>query len=157
MSASINETPFIFYLVLEEELPPAFYQFDRQLKARGFMLVPVRIDQLQGLLATAEQTQTLVICSVTNSREIKAYNQRVRKFLKYILKTRSLTFLLMTSFSKINDVVNPNQYANYYLLKYPLDAAALSDRIVQYYTQKSEINTTRWPGGKRAGIKTISI
>jgi hypothetical protein len=152
-----DEIPFIFFLTLEETLPAAFYTFDRQLKTLGFMLVPVRVDQLQSLLAAAEQTQTIVLCSVSNSQEMKSYEQRIRKFLKFLLKSKSITFMLLTSFERLSDVKHYRFQKNYFLLKYPLDAAAISAKIIRYHRLKSSVENVRWPGGKRAGLKPIAV
>ena len=103
MQNNETKTPFIFYLSLEDTLPKSFYSFDTYLKELGFILVPVKIDQLQTLVASSEQEQVIVLCSVTNVREYKLYNEKVRKFLKFILKSKRLTFMHCSSFSKLND------------------------------------------------------
>lgn len=148
-------TPFIFYLTLEENLPKAFYAFDKALKDLGFMLVPVRIDQLQTLVASTDQTQIIVITSVSDCREMKLYNEKVRGLLKYVLKSKRLTFMHCSSFSKLNDVKLYSMRKNYYFLKYPLDARLLSAKIARYHDLKSETNV-RWPGGKRAGLGAVA-
>lgn len=153
MENNIN-TPFIFYLTLEENLPKAFYIFDKNLKDLGFMLVPVRIDQLQTLAASTDQAQLIVIASVSDVRELKLYNDKVRSLLKYVLKSKRLTFMHCSSFSKLNDFRLFSQKKNYYFLKYPFDAHQLSAKIARYYAQKEE-QSVRWPGGRRAGLGTI--
>jgi hypothetical protein len=154
MEKNLN-TPFIFYLTLDENLPRAFYVFDKNLKKLGFVLVPVRIDQLQALVASTDQTQVMVITSVTDAREMKVFNEKVRNLLKYILKSKRLTFMFCSSFSKLNDFKFYALKRNYYFLKYPLDAQLLSSKIARYYELKSEQNV-RWPGGKRAGLGAIA-
>lgn len=148
-----NETsaPFIFFLSLEDSLPKAFYVFDKYLKELGFILVPVKIDQLQILIATSEQEQVVVLCSVTNAREFKLYNDKVRKFLKFILKSKRLTFMHFSSFSKLNDQKYFINLKNYYFIKYPLNAKQLAIKISKYHTLKKEQRTV-WPGGKRTSI-----
>lgn len=148
-------TPFIFYLTLEENLPKTFYVFDRYLKELGFILVPVRIDQLQTLVASTDQNQIIVLSSVTDAREMKMYNEKVRGLLKYVLKSKRLTFMHLCSFSKLNDYRLYSLKKNYYFLKYPLDARALSAKIARYHDLKSETNV-RWPGGKRAGLGAVA-
>jgi hypothetical protein len=149
-----NETPFIFYLTLEENLPKNFYIFDKTLKAQGFILVPVKVDQLQKIMSMTDQTQVMVLCSVSDSKEMKLYNEKVRPLLKFILKSKRLTFMHLGSFSKLNDSRVYSMNKNYYFMKYPLDAGTLSKQIVRYYELKSETNV-RWPGGKRAGLGAI--
>src|SRR5665648_493814 len=102
MEKNLN-TPFIFYLSLEENLPKSFYIFDRCFKELGYMLVPVKVDQLQTLMSSTEQSQIIVITSVTDVRELKMYNDKVRNLLKYILKSKRITFMHCGSFSKLND------------------------------------------------------
>jgi hypothetical protein len=150
-----HNTPFIFYLTLEENLSKTFYVFNKALKHLGFMLIPVRIDQLQTLVASTDQTQIIVLASVTDVREMKMYNEKVRGLLKYVLKSKRLTFMHCSSFSKLNDVKLFSLKKNYYFLKYPLDARLFSAKIARYYDLKSEQNV-RWPGGKRAGLGAVA-
>lgn len=150
-----NDTPFIFYLTLEENLPKTFYVFDHMLKDLGFILVPVRIDQLQTLVAATDQTQIIVIASVVDSREMKLYNEKVRGLLRYVLKSKRLTFMHLSSFTKLNDMKLYSLSKNYYFMKYPLDARLLAKKIARYHDLKSEQNT-RWPGGKRAGLGAVA-
>jgi len=144
-----NSSPFIFYLSLEDSLPKTFYVFDKFLKESGFILVPVKIDQLQSLVASSDQEQVIVLCSVTSVREFKLYNDKVRGFLKFILKSKRLTFMHLSSFSKLNDQKNYVIQKNYYFLRYPLDAKQLSLKIAKYHTLKKDQRTV-WPGGRRA-------
>lgn len=148
-----NETTsFIFYLTLEEQLPRTFYIFNQCFKDLGFMLVPVRIDQLQTLVSSTDQSQIIVISSVIDSREMKLYNEKVRGLLKYVLKSKRLTFMHLSSFGKVNDFKLYHKQKNYYFMKYPLDAGLLATKIVRYYQLKAEQNILRWPGGRRAGV-----
>ena len=152
----IETTSFIFYLTLSETLPSAFYTFNKHFKDLGYMLVPIRIDQLQSILSASEQTQIVVISSVTDSKEMKQYNEKVRSLLKYVLKSKRLTFMLLSSFSRLSDSKIYFKQKNYYFMKYPIDAGLFSKKITRYYELKSEQNVLRWPGGRRAGVGAIS-
>lgn len=154
MDANAN-TPFIFYLTLEENLPKTFYVFDRALKDLGYILVPVRIDQLQSLVSTTEQTQIVVIASVTDTKELKLYNEKVRGLLRFVLKSKRLTFMHLSSFARHNDSKLYSMSKNYFFMKFPLDARLLSAKIARYHDLKSETNL-KWPGGKRAGLGAIT-
>jgi hypothetical protein len=143
-----ENTPFIFFLVFDENLPRVFFTFHRTLKSCGLMLVPVRIDQLQKIISASEQNQVIVISSVINSVEMKNYNEKVRELLKFILKNKRLTFMLLSSFSKLSDFNLFSFSKNYFFLKYPLDAVLLSEKISRYYQLKSKTNM-KWPGGRR--------
>lgn len=141
--------PFIFYLCLDDSLPKAFYAFGEHFKALGFILVPVKIDQLQSLVAASDQEQVIVLCSVTDYREFKLYNEKIRSFLKYILKSKRLTFMHLSSFGKLSDQSQFVLQKNYYFLRYPMNAKSLSAKIVKYHSLKKEQRTI-WPGGKRS-------
>lgn len=145
--------PFIFYLTLEENLPRSFYVFDRTLREQGFILVPVRVDQLQTLVSSTEQNHIFVMSSIVDSRELKIFNERVRGLLKFILKSKRMTFLQLSSFGKVNDTKHHHLGRNYLFLKYPLDAKVLSTKIKNHYQRKNS-ETLRWPGGHRAGVIT---
>ena len=150
-----DNTPFVFYLTLEENLGDNFYTFDQVFKERGFMLVPVSINQLQALVSSSDQTQIIVVASVSNFKEMRIYHDKVRGLLKFILKSKRLTYMHLSSFSKLNDSKLYTMSKNYYFMKYPLDAGLLASKIVRYYEMKNETNV-RWPGGKRAGLGAIA-
>ena len=151
MKQNEKSLEFVFFLTLEDALPKAYYVFDHFLKQLGFILVPVKIDQLQSLVSTSEQEQVIVISSVTDFREYKIYNDKVRGFLKYILKSKRLTFMHLSSFSKLNDQKLYVHQKNYYFIKYPLNAKDLSLKISKYHALKKEQRTV-WPGGRRATL-----
>lgn len=144
-------SPFIFYLSLDDQLSKSFYHFDQLFKEHGYILVPVKMDQLQTLAASSEQNQLIVLSSVTNSYEYKIFNEKVRGLLKYVLKSKRLNFLQLSSFSKLNDSRMFSLQKNYYFMKYPLDGRRLVDRIVNFHIEKNE-QRTMWPGGKRSSV-----
>lgn len=144
-------SPFIFFLTLEDNLPSSFYTFDRSLRDLGFILVPVRIDQLQVLSSFTDQPNIVVLCSVVDFREYKLFSEKVRGLLKFVLKSKRINFMQLSSFSRLNDSKLYSFQKNYYFLKYPLDSRTLSHQIVKFYHLKSE-ESSRWPGGKRAGM-----
>jgi hypothetical protein len=148
--------PFIFYLTLEESLPKTFFVFDQTFRDLGYVLVPVRMDQLQILLSSSDQSQMIVLCSVKDVQELKHYGEKVRGLLKYLLKSKRLTFMLLSSFSRLNDSKNFILTKNFYFLKYPLDAGALSAKVARYHKLKSEQNS-RWPGGKRVKLGNLIV
>ena len=153
MKVNEKSLPFIFYLTMDEALPKAYFIFDRYLKELGFILVPVKIDQLQSLVASSEQEQVIVICSVSDAKEYKSYNEKIRGFLKYILKSKRLTFMHLSSFCKLNDQKKFTIQRNYFFIKYPLNAKELSLRIGKYHALKKDQRTV-WPGGRRATLGT---
>ena len=150
-----ESTSFIFYLTLEEHLPRHFYTFDRLLKELGFILIPVRVDQLQTLLASTDQSQIIVLSSISDTLEMKIYNEKVRGLLRFILKSKRITFMHLSSFSKLNDTKQFILAKNYYFIRYPLDARSLCTKMARYFDLKSQQNS-KWPGGKRAGLGSVT-
>lgn len=148
--------PFIFYLNFTEYLPANFYVFDRVFKDLGFVLIPVKIDQLQTLVSLAEQSHVIVLSSTMDMKEYKLYNERVRGLLKFILRSKRMTYMHLSSFAKLNDTKSFALFKNYYFLKYPLDASVLAARIGRYYDFKQSQNSA-WPGGKRAGLTGVCV
>lgn len=144
-----NTRPFIFFLTLDERLPEQFYVFDRLFKEYDYILVPVRVDQLQQLVARTEQNHVMVISCVTSFREFRLFNEKVRKSLKYVLKSRRLSFIEISSFSRLNDSRTHNMLKNYFFIKSPVDARALSERIITFQENKSE-KSHIWPGGPKS-------
>lgn len=149
-----DNAPFIFYLILEENLPKNFFIFNNLFNEIGFVLVPVRIDQLQKLMSCSDQSQMILLCSISDSKEYKIYNEKIRGLLKFFLKSKRLSFFHLSSFSKLNDSKVFSHQKNYFFMKYPFDARDLSKKIARYYELKSE-RTLSWPGGKRAGVGAL--
>jgi hypothetical protein len=144
-----NTQPFIFLLTLEERLPDQYYVFDRLFKELNYILVPVRVDQLQQLVSSTDQSHVPVINSVSNFRQYKLFNDKVRNILKYVLKSRRLSFFELSSFSRLNDSRTHAMTKNYFFIKNPVDARILSEKIVAYHEMKCEKSMV-WPGGKRS-------
>jgi hypothetical protein len=148
-----NLPSFVFFLTLDDQFPDSFYFFDRNLRELDCILVPVKMDQLQTLVATSEQEHVMILCSVNTAAEYKLYNEKVRGLLKFVLKSKRISFMHLSSFSKLNDSKHFSITRNYFFVKYPVDARVLSERIVSFLEQKAN-KSLRWPGGTRtvAGV-----
>jgi hypothetical protein len=144
-----NTRPFIFFLTLEERLPEQFYTFDRLFKEYDYILVPVRVDQLQQLVASTDQNHVMVISCTSNFREYRLFNEKVRKILKFVLKSRRLSFIQLSSFGNLNDTRAHNLTKNYFFLKTPVEARELTERMIRFHDEKSE-KSQLWPGGHRS-------
>jgi hypothetical protein len=144
-----NTRPFIFFLTLEEQLPEQFYVLDKLFKESHYILVPVRVDQLQQLVASTEQTHVMVLSCVSNFRQYKLYNDKVRKILKFVLKSRRISFFELSSFSRLNDTRAHHLTRNYFFIKNPVDARALTDRMMAFHEARSE-KSDLWPGGSKS-------
>lgn len=152
MNASTeSRQPFIFYLTLDDALPREYYHFSHYLKELGFILIPVKMDQIQSLISLSEQDQVIILCSVNSSLEFKNYNLKVRKYLKHILKSKRLTFMHLSCFDKVNDQKLYHASKNYFFIRFPVNAKKLSEKIARFYDIKKE-QRAMWPGGKRSRV-----
>lgn len=149
-------SPFIFYLTLVDSLPNSFYSFDRIFRDLGFILVPVQFDQLQSLIASTDQSQVIVISSVTDTSDLKAYNEKIRPRLKFLLKSRRISFIHLSSFGRIDDSKLFAFKKTYSFLKFPLDARVLSSQIARFYEERMS-KSTRWPGGRLSSVKSLAV
>lgn len=148
-------SPFIFYLTLTNSLPNAFYAFDRIFRDLGFIVVPVQFDQLQSLLASSDQSQVIVLSTVTETSELRAYNERIRPRLKFLLKSRRISFIHLSSFGRIDDTKTFALKKTYTFLRFPLDVRTLCSQIARFYEERMT-KSTRWPGGTRSGVKSLA-
>ncbi|MFY7994412.1 MAG: hypothetical protein ACOVP4_14035 [Bacteriovoracaceae bacterium] len=153
---TFDSQPFFFFVTLGDKLPTAFFKLDAQLKKQGVILVPVAIDQLQVMVSSGAQNHYIAITSVSSFAEFKFYNEKVRHLLKFILRKSNISFFNMSSFQKLNDTNQFRMTKNFFFLKYPLNTETLGDKLVRYMELKSE-KIARWPGGKRAGVKHLTV
>lgn len=152
-----ESTPFIFFLTLTDKLPVSFYALDESIKSMGFMLVPIQIDQLQLLISSTEQEQITIITSTMYAAEYKAFNLKIRGLLKFVLKSKRITFFHLSSFSKLDDTKQFSLNKNYYFFKLPLNPSLLAKRVARYHEMRTNSDSSKWPGGKRAGVKGLAV
>lgn len=152
----MNDQTIIFYLTCHHELPKEFFFFSELLNKQDYILVPVRVDQLQNLAASTEQQHILVINTIKNSQELKNFNKYARHLLKYVLKSKRITFFNLSSFNSSNDSKIFFHSKNYFFIKLPVDAKILTNKLIKYYELK-KTQSIAWPGGKRAGLSLIGV
>lgn len=150
----MNDQTIIFYLTYQNELPKEYFYFSELFNQKDYILVPVRVDQLQNLAASTEQQHIIVISTVKNSQELKNYNKYARHLLKYVLKSKRITFFNLSSFNASNDSKIFFHSKNYFFIKLPVNARIFTDKLIRYYELK-QTQSIAWPGGKRAGLSLI--
>lgn len=152
----MNDQLIIFYLTYQSELTKEFFFFSEHFSKKGFILVPVKVDQLQNLAASTEQEHIIVLNTIKNSQELKNYNKYARHLLKYVLKSKRITFFNLSSFSSSNDSKVYYHLKNYFFISLPIDARIFTHKLVKYYELKQS-EKIAWPGGKRAGLSSIGV
>jgi len=150
----IENTSFIFYLTLEDNLPKNYYVLDEKLKKVGFTLMPIKVDQLQAIISASMQEHVVILCSVSTASEYKLYNLYIRKYVKNAFKSKRTSFFLLSSFSKLNDKKSLGSIENYYFLKYPVCSDTLALQLCNFHMAKST-NSSLWPGGRRVTMENM--
>lgn len=152
----MNEQTIIFYLTCATELTKEYFFFNELFNQQGFILVPVKVDQLQNLAANTEQEHIIVINTIKNSQELKNFNKYARHLLKYVLKSKKISFFNLSSFNAANDSKALYQFKNYFFINLPIDAKLLTNKLTRYHHLKCS-QSVAWPGGKRAGLSSIGV
>ncbi len=147
---------FIFYILLENKIPEAFYQFDNYFKKIGWTLIPIAFDQIQMLGSISEQGCMPVLCSTQDFQEFKSFNKNVRDVLKFLLKSEKFMFFKISSFEKLNDEKYFFRFKNYFFIRYPQNVRAITLWVEHLFELKSNHNKS-WPGGKRVGANSLTI
>lgn len=132
-----EENPFVFYLELEQYFNNHFFNFNHFFQKKDFILLPVTLDQLQQLASLTEQSEVIVICSVSSFQQMKVYEQKVRGVLKFFLKDKRFNFILISSFSHLDDKKYFKNNSSYSFFNYPLDVKKVVQNIVDYYFYKN--------------------
>ncbi|MFA5582997.1 MAG: hypothetical protein WDA09_02185 [Bacteriovoracaceae bacterium] len=151
-----DEQTIIFFLTCQSELPKEYFYFNALFGQQNFILVPVKVDQLQNLAASTDQEHIIVINTITKSEELKNYNKYARHLLKYVLKSKRISFFNISSFGSSNDTKVHFHSKNYFFINLPIDAKILSDKLIKYYELK-RTEKIAWPGGKRAGLSSVGV
>lgn len=152
----MKDQTIIFYLTSHPELPKEFFFFSKLFAQRDFILVPVKVDQLQNLALSTEQEHIIVINTIKNSEELKNYNKYARHLLKYVLKSKRITFFNLSSFAASDDSKVYYNLKNYFFIKLPIDARILTNNLVRYYGLKQS-EKIAWPGGRRASLSSVGV
>lgn len=152
----MKEQTIIFYLTCQPELPKEFFFFSSFFAKQDFILVPVKVDQLQNLALSTEQEHIIVINTIKNSAELKNYNKYARHLLKYVLKSKRISFFNLSSFSSSDDSKIFFNFKNYFFINLPIDARILTHKLVRYYELKQS-EKIAWPGGRKASLSSVGV
>lgn len=152
----MNEQTIIFYLTSQSQLPREFFFFSELFAKKNVMLVPVRVDQLQNLALSTEQEHIIVINTIKNTEELKNYNKYARHLLKYVLKSKRISFFNLSSFAASDDTRIYFNFKNYFFINLPIDARILTNKLIKYYVLKQS-EKIAWPGGRKASVSSVGV
>lgn len=152
----MKDQTIIFYLTCNNELSKEYFYFNELFNQHEFILVPVKVDQLQNIAASTEQEHIMVINTIKNSQELRDFNKYARHLLKYVLKSKRISFFNLSSFGSANDSRAFFHSKNYFFINLPIDAKILTKKLIKYYQLKKS-QSIAWPGGKRAGLSSLGV
>jgi hypothetical protein len=153
---SIDNSKFVFYILLDNKIPESFYQFDLAFKKLGWTLIPIAVDQIQLISNISDQVALPVLCSTKDFNEFKSFNKSVRDILKFLLRSERVVFFKISSFDKLNDEKKFYRLKNYFFINYPQSVHSVTSWIIYLFEVKSN-KSKLWPGGKRVGSNSLNM
>jgi hypothetical protein len=140
---------WIFYLKLQRELPREFFTLDQKFKNSKKSLVPVTIKGLTNMTDKNKSMHVLIV--IKSIDEYMYFNKRVKKILKYLIKTGKVNLYIASSFNGVNDTAIMKRDL-YNFIKIPVATEYLCGSISRMIDLK-ESSTLRWPGGVRSNFQ----
>lgn len=137
---------WIFFLKLGRELPKDFFALDQQFKANGKTLIPVGLKTMSSLLSEREDVHILIV--VKSVQEYIYFHKRVKKVMKYMVRSGKVYLYIASSFNKMIDseIMRRNHYN---FLKLPVTINYLCGSISKTIDMKNS-GQSLWPGGGKS-------
>lgn len=135
---------WIFYLKLNKDLPREYLALDTEFKKHGKSLIPITLSTL--LETTKSKKSIYVLIVVRNSTELKYFQAKIKKVMKYFMKTERVHLYIASSFQTINDPsIMKKDYYNF--VRLPVQIEEFCGKVAKNIEiQEGQVFT--WPGGK---------
>lgn len=144
-----SKESWIFYLKLQKELPKEYFRLDQELKMYGKSLVPMTIRSLGESIKKSKKIHVLIV--VRNLDEFRYFNSKVKKILKFMVRTGRVSLYVTSSFNAVNDTTIMRRDF-YYFMKLPVSYSFLCQSIAKV-VDSNDANAYKWPGGSRSQFK----
>ena len=134
---------WIYFLKLSRDLPREYILLDQELKKFNKSLVPVT---LKGLLETSSKAAGVhIVVYVHSLDELRYFNRRANKILKYLLKNSLVNIYVASSFSELGDgsILKRNQYN---FIRLPVSRKKFCESV-SGMIDIVESDHLKWPGG----------
>lgn len=137
---------WIFYLKLQRELPREYFQLDQKFKNSGKSLVPVGVRGLTEMIKKNKSVHVLIV--IRNIDEYKYFSFKVKKTMKFLVRTGRVHLYIASSFNGVNDTaIMRRDFYNF--MKLPVSFNYLCQSISKTIDMK-EYSSHQWPGGIRS-------
>ena len=146
-----NEEQWIFFLQLERNLPKEFFDLDSQFKMNGKSLVPIGMKTLSSVVASSQENIHVFIM-IKSVRDYFFFEKRIKKMMKYIVRSGRVNIYVASSFNKMidSDIMKKDHYN---FLKLPVSMNYLCGSISRTIDLKNSRTTQKWPGGVKSKIE----
>ncbi len=135
---------WIYFLKLSRELPREYIHLDQAMKVHQKSLVPVT---LKGLIETSSKSGAVhIIVYIHSLNELRYFNRRANKILKYLMKNSRVNIYIASSFSQVGDgsILKRKQYN---FVKLPVSRSEFCSNVA-HMIEMRENELYKWPGGK---------
>jgi hypothetical protein len=142
---------WIFYLRLQKDLPREYLLLDNMFKEKGKSLIPIGIKGLLECIKTYRSIHMLIV--IKNYQELRYYDTKVKKIIKYLIRTGKVNLYVTSSFSAVNDTtIMKRDYYNF--VKMPVSMDYLCGSISRMVDIK-EAQLHQWPGGVQPKMQLV--
>ena len=144
-----DQGQWVFFLKLSKELPSEYVTLSTEFHNRGKTLIPIA---LRSLLDCIKETSNVdIVLVVKSSQDLRYFNRRIKKIVKYLIRTGRVNLYIASSFTEVNDpTIMKKDY--YYFAKLPVSYSFLCDSISRIIDVR-EKQMKKWPGGDRPRLQ----
>lgn len=141
-------TRWIYFLNYEQEtLPANFFKLSSELSRLGFMLLPIKPEQVH--LFVQDKTIPHIVTITSNQTEQIGFKRAMQSKLNFLMMNKKIQLYHLSSFSEAKFDGKRNDY--YHYMKLPCKVDLLAMRLASFYEEKKP-ESKQWPGGKRAKL-----
>jgi hypothetical protein len=146
------KSDWIFYLKLTPKLNNKFFEIDRHFKQKGFTLIPVSVSDLIAVNRGENKFQVILIAD--GFEQARYYHKKIRKILKYWMRSKRINLFIGSSFELLDDSAIYGLTDCYFYYKLPIKTKEFCDKIGTKIKEKQD-HDKKWPGSSTRLGSTI--
>ncbi len=138
---------WIYYLSYTEELPENFFKLSRELSKLGYMLLPIKPDQVY--LFVLDHMIPHIVTITGSMQEHQLWSKAMHRKLNYFVMNKKIHLYHLSSFKKAAYINQRNEH--YHFMHLPCKTNLLALKLVEFH-EKNKPESKVWPGGRRAKL-----